>query len=76
MNGQGQSDRLVVPTNAPNNAGRPVAEEREGRGRAKGNLGQRTALRAQYREGASHALERVREAAKRGYPAKRLGVRT
>jgi group II intron reverse transcriptase/maturase len=65
MNGQRQSDRPVVPTNAPNNAGRPVAEEREGRGRAKGNLRQQTALRAQDRAGASHALERVREAAKR-----------
>jgi group II intron reverse transcriptase/maturase len=65
MNGQGQSDRPVVPTNAPNNAGRPVAEEREGRGLAKGNLGQQTALRAQDRGGASQALERVREVAKR-----------
>jgi RNA-directed DNA polymerase len=42
-----------------------VAEGMEGRGLAEGNLQQQNALRAQYREGAPSALERVRQAAKR-----------
>jgi len=37
MNEHGKSDRPVVPVKSPNNAGRPVAEEMEGRGLAKGN---------------------------------------
>src|SRR5262245_10487259 len=65
MDGPGQSDRPVVPTKSPNKAGRPVAEGMEGRGLAKGNLSQQNAPRAQYRDGAHSALERVREVAKR-----------
>jgi retron-type reverse transcriptase len=65
MNGHGQSDRPIVPTKFPNNAGRPVAEGMEGRGLAKGNPRQQNALRAQDREGACSALERIREAAER-----------
>ncbi len=65
MHGQGQSDRPVVPTKSPNNAGAPAAEGMEGRGLAKGNLSQQNALRAQHREGARSALEQVREVAKR-----------
>ena len=61
----GQSDRPVVPTKAPNKAGRPAAEGREGRGLATGNPSQRTALRAQDRDGAPPGLERVRQVAKR-----------
>ncbi len=45
MNGPGQSDRPVVPTKSPNNAGRPAAEGMEGRGLAKGNPSQQTAPR-------------------------------
>ena len=63
--GQGQSDRPVVPTNSPNKASAPAAEEREGRGLAKGNPSQQTAPRAQDRAGALSALERVRQAAER-----------
>ena len=37
MNGQGKSDRPVVPVKSPNNAGQPAAEGMEGRGLAKGN---------------------------------------
>src|SRR5256886_5391167 len=65
MNGQGQSDRPVVPTKSPNNAGGSAAEGMEGRGLAKGNPNQQNAPRAQHRDGALSALERVREAAER-----------
>ena len=56
MDGQGQSDRPVVPTKSPNNVGQPAAEGMEGRGLAKGTLS---------RDGARSALARVREAAER-----------
>jgi retron-type reverse transcriptase len=65
MNGRGKSDRLVVPEKSPNNAGQPAAEEREGSGRAKGNLLQQNASRTPCRTDAPSALERVRQAAKR-----------
>ena len=65
MNGQGQSDRPVVPTKFPNNAGGPAAEGMEGRGLAKGNPSQQNAPRTLSREGAPSALDRVREAAER-----------
>ena len=63
MNESGKSDRPEVPGKSPNNAGRPVAEEMEGRGLAKGNLHQQNAPRTQDRQGAPSALERVRQAA-------------
>ncbi len=66
MNGQGQSDRPVVPTKSPNTVERSAAEEMEGRGLTKGNPNQQNAPRAQNRDGARSALERVREAAERG----------
>jgi len=65
MNGQGQSDRPVVPAKFPNNAGQPAAEGMEGRGLAKGNPSQQNVPRAQNRDGARSALERVREVAER-----------
>ncbi len=65
MHDQGQSDRPVVPTKSPNNAGAPAAEGMEGRGLTKGNPSQQNARRAQHREGARSALERVREGAER-----------
>src|SRR5438876_8011742 len=65
MNGQGQSDRPVVPTKSPNNAGGSAAEGMEGRGLAKGTPNQQNAPRAQHRDGALSALERVRQAAER-----------
>src|SRR5712692_2312401 len=65
MNGQGQSDRPVVPPKSPNNAERSAAEEMEGRGLAKGNPSQQNAPRTPSRNGALSALERVREAAER-----------
>jgi RNA-directed DNA polymerase len=65
MNGPGQSDRPVVPTKSPNNAGASAAEETEGRGLAKGNPRQQIAPRAQDRVGAPSGLERVRRVAER-----------
>ncbi len=65
MNGHGKSDRPVVPKKSPNKAGRPVAEGAEGRGLVKGKPQQQNAPRAQNRAGASSALERVRQAARR-----------
>jgi RNA-directed DNA polymerase len=65
MNGQGKSDRPVVPMTSPNNPGQPGAEEAEGSGLAKGNLHQQNAPRTPSRDGAPNALERVRQAARR-----------
>jgi len=65
MNGQGQSDRPVVPAKSPNNADPSAAEGMEGRGLAKGNPSQQNAPRAQDRDGTRSALERVREVAER-----------
>jgi RNA-directed DNA polymerase len=65
MDDHGQSDRPVVPTKFPNKAGEPAAEGMEGRGLAKGNPSQQNAPRAQNRDGARRALERVREVAER-----------
>lgn len=63
MNEHGKSDRPIVPMKFPNKAGVPggrssplgwkartsVAEEMEGRGLAKGNLGQQNEIRTQSR---------------------------
>jgi RNA-directed DNA polymerase len=65
MDERGKSDRPVVPGKPPNTAEEPATEVAEGRGRAEGNSPERTAPRTQSRTGASSALERVREAAKR-----------
>src|ERR1700751_6084791 len=65
MHDHGQSDRPVVPTKSPNNAGGSAGEEMEGRGLAKGNPSQQNAPRTPSREGVLSALERVREAAER-----------
>src|SRR5438128_2242036 len=65
MDDHGQSDRPVVPAKFPNHAERSAAEGMEGRGLAKGNPSQQNAPRAQHRDGALSALERVREAAER-----------
>jgi RNA-directed DNA polymerase len=66
MNGSGKSDNPIVPRKPPNNAEEPAAEVVEGRGLAKGNTPERNAPRTQSRAGVSSALERVRQAAKRG----------
>src|SRR5690606_31118254 len=50
---------------SPNNAGRPVAEGKEGGDLAKGNLREQNAPRTQRRTSAPSALERVRQAAEK-----------
>jgi group II intron reverse transcriptase/maturase len=65
MDERGKSDSPVVPGKPPNKAGEPAAEAGEGRGRAKGNSGERDALRTPGRAGALSALDRVRQAAER-----------
>lgn len=70
MNGQGTSDRPVVPAKPPNNAGVPVAEAVEGRGLAKGNTDQQNTTRTQRRTSVPSALDRVREVARRDRKAK------
>jgi len=65
VNGRGKSDSPVVPGKPRNKAGQPAAEAVEGRGLAKGNSPKCNAPRTQSREGASSALERVRQAAQR-----------
>jgi hypothetical protein len=63
MDGQGKSDRPVVPAKLPNNVvPAATAEVVEGRGLAKGNTGQQNAPRTQSRTRAPSALDRVREA--------------
>src|SRR5438094_10421025 len=64
MNGQGKSDRPVVPGKSSNNARASAEEGMEGRGLAKGNLLEQNASRTPSRSDAPSALERVRQAAK------------
>ena len=49
MNEPGKSDRPIEPGKSPNRISTPMAEEMEGRGLAKGNLGQQNAPRTQSR---------------------------
>jgi len=65
MNGNGKSDRPIVPKKLPNKGcGAPQsAEEVEGRGLAKGNPRQENRCRAQKREGLQSALTRIRQLA-------------
>ena len=69
MNGRGKSDRLIVPTKLPNNAGEPVAEVVEGRGRRKGNVTSKSHPGHSAGQGASRALVHVRRAGLRPDPA-------
>ncbi len=65
MNGRGKSDSPIVSGKPPNNAAEPAAEVVERRGLAEGNSPKRSTPRTQRRVGVSHALERVRQAARR-----------
>ena len=67
MNGHRESDGPVVPEK-PSNKGRGAprpAEEVEGRGPAKGNPAEQTRSRTQSRRDLPHALDRIRQAARR-----------
>lgn len=70
MNGQGKSDRPVVPTKSSNNAKASAAEMMEGRGLAKGNTDQQNASRTLSRINAPSALDRVRQAARKDRKAR------
>jgi len=67
MNGRGKSDRPIVPEKPANKAdgAPPAAEQVEGRGRAKGNSVEHSSGRTPSRGELSHALDRVRQAARR-----------
>jgi RNA-directed DNA polymerase len=61
-----KSDSVVVAEKPTNKAERSAAEPVEPRAETKGNAGQQSTRRAQDRAGVSQALERVRQAARRG----------
>ena len=64
MNEHGKSDRPIVPGKSPNKAKVSAEEEMEGRGLAKGNLGQQNAIRTQSRVVAPSELVQIRQTAK------------
>jgi RNA-directed DNA polymerase len=70
MNERGKSDRPVVPANLPNKAVRAAAEVGEERGRVKGNTDSKTRPGHSAGQGASSALGRVREVARRDREAR------
>ena len=67
MNGDGKSDKPIVPMKPSNKgSGQPrPAEGVEGRGLAKGNSPEGNAFRTQCRGDAQSAIERVRQVAER-----------
>ena len=67
MHDGGKSDKPIVPAKGANKErGRPCAAERlEGRGLAKGNMGEQTRFWTQGQIDLQHALDRIREVARR-----------
>ena len=59
-----KSDLGIRAGKPTNKAGQPAAEPVEQRPGTKGNEGQQSTLRTQSREGVTHALDRVRQAAR------------
>jgi RNA-directed DNA polymerase len=70
MNERGKSDDPVVPANLPNNAARAAAEVGEERGSAKENAASKTRPGHSAGQGASSALDRVRQVAKKDKEAR------
>ena len=70
MNERGKSDGPVVPANPPNKAAVAAAEAGEERGSAKGNTASKTRPGHSAGPGASSALDRVREVARRDKEAR------
>ena len=70
MNGPEKSYTSIGPAKLANNAGQPAAESVEERGVAKGNPLQGHTDRMQGRAKVNQALERIRQAAKRGKEVK------
>src|ERR1700692_2584974 len=64
MHERGKSAPVVVAVKPTNEARRPAAEPVEPRAGTKGNVGQQNARRAQDRESASSALDRIRRVAR------------
>ena len=64
MNDSEESDPAVVAMNLTNKAGSPAAEQGEPRAGTKGKADQHSTCRAQDRESVSHALDRIRQAAR------------
>src|SRR3984893_7955813 len=62
MHGRGKSDEAIVAMKPTNKAERSAAEPVERRAEAKGNAGQQSTHRAQYRVRVAQALDRVRQA--------------
>ena len=62
MHGDEESDSAIVAVKRANEAGRPAEEFVEPRAGPKENVEQGGTLRTPGREGASHGLERVRQA--------------
>ena len=66
MYGREKSDPAIIAVKPTNKAGQPVAEPVERRAGTKGNAGWQSTCRAQDRVSVSQALDRVRQAARRG----------
>src|ERR1039457_5793704 len=64
MHGHGRSDSAIPAKKLANKTGQPVAEQVERRAGAEGNADQQNTRRAQDRISVSHALERLRQAAR------------
>src|SRR5882724_1506311 len=64
MHGHGKSDEAVVAMKPANEVERSVEKSVERRAEAKGNASQQSTFRAQNREDASQALERIRQRAR------------
>jgi retron-type reverse transcriptase len=64
MHGHGKSDEAVVAMKPANEVERSVEKSVERRAEAKGNASQQSTFRAQSREDASQALERIRQRAR------------
>jgi RNA-directed DNA polymerase len=64
MNGPEESDPAIVAMNLANKIGPPIAEQGEPRAGTKGKADQHSTCRAQDRESVSHALDRIRQAAR------------
>jgi group II intron reverse transcriptase/maturase len=65
MDGDGKSDRPVVPANPPNNAAEAAAEAGEGRGLPEGNTASETRPGRGAGVGVSSDLDRVRQVARK-----------
>src|SRR5215472_11362772 len=75
MHEHGKSAPAIVAVKPTNKAGRPAAEPVEPRAGTKGNADQQNTRRAQYRESASSALDRIRRVAISDLPSPTRGGR-